>query len=1241
MKKIKMRCRRALALLLVFTMCMGTMAGTAFAAEDGTTDTAGTEASGDTGNDGGTTSGAESTPSSGPASTSNNDTTSGGTTSGTGTDKAEADGGSDGQGGTLGSGSKAEGITTSTGPTTTTDASGAATTTSTSTTEWKDENGGVVAKKETSESTTVKDDQLQSESKSEEYHQNPTDTTTEVKPAEPEGTEGFDSSANPDGTEGGGTQGETGETGTQEEPAPAEGGEVSSEPETKPEEPGDQVLDVDDWTVVDENGVPVPKEPLLDEEGNPVVDENGEPVYKDGVTVNMTPGESDQKDIVANISKIVEEKIEKELKDREGVEEYNEDGKTGYRYVDNEGEHIIIKVFDPTGKKLIGYETKLIVTTPGSVGPGEEVGAFDPNDPNAPPEWDQPNGAGTVTKIELPERPQTKTDEPDEKGNLVTVEVKELYDVDSNGNIVLDASGQQVVVGYLTTTIVRDANGKQIEGYQKAEWGVRTTVVTNGDTTASTEDKLVVSTSSVSMVTRAITADGYVVDIDSAQMGFVEGSMSTVNPGSTHGNETEKVMAPEVGEPGEGKTDAETDLYNRKDAKYVGYEVNSYDGKLTVRKGAGASYEEVTVLHNGDKIYVFAYEKVGTSTWGRIGKDQWVNLTYAESTYELTGDLTLRSEPGGASLKKWPQKGERVHVLEWKEYNGNLWGKINYGGKTGWISLNSKYSNTEIPPRADKNQYLFLGEYGLESAIKANIDDDTDDDHDTLRPHQFKIWDDQGNALYVYCADLDTKPKEGTDYNGKVSIEEVINSAGSTIWDKNDPENNSKIAKHVQAIASNGFWGTTEGMGSLDKVKEMLKDAIEQKKVNVDGLDITDKAAVERFVGNLTEGMALTATQAAIWSFAASGKAINKEDPFGRYQNNGSIIDWNVDKEKKDVALAFYKYLCGLDPDKAEYTPNKITEDSIKGASITVKSVVFDENKQTQEVADQKDNTANKEYKYSTDVSFILSVKPSQINDDLVVSIFDPKTNELLARRRLAGDSSKDTGFHSGKMIENADGTYTYTIENVLLPEGTNITLRLQGIRATAQAYLIQAKTPDGVDDTTYSQTFVSASGIKQDVDLSLNLTLNVREPVVEIVENKDTTTELISTVERNWKKTSETKYTYKTPEDPKEPDTPDTPNTPNTPNTPSNPPTTRTRRDRSTPISDTPTPLAGIPDDPTPLAMLPEEQVPLAILDEDVPLASVPATGDISGLWYALTLFAGLGLMGMGALNGKKRKDA
>ena len=51
------------------------------------------------------------------------------------------------------------------------------------------------------------------------------------------------------------------------------------------------------------------------------------------------------------------------------------------------------------------------------------------------------------------------------------------------------------------------------------------------------------------------------------------------------------------------------------------------------------------------------------------------------------------------------------------------------------------------------------------------------------------------------------------------------------------------------------------------------------------------------------------------------------------------------------------------------------------------------------------------------------------------------------------------------------------------------------------------------------------------------------------------------------------------------------------------------------------------------------EEPAEEEILEEEVPLASVPKTGDMSVLWLALTALSGSGLAGLSVLE-KKRKE-
>lgn len=1227
MKKLKMRCRRGLALLLVCTMCMGTMAGTAFAAEEGTTGAPSTETSSDKegGETGGGSGAKEDTGSTDDKGSGGQDNDNGGSTQ----DKPSNDGTPAG---------KPESTNTPKDPVVTHDSSqGTTTTTTGEKTEWKDGNGDVVAEKDTSTSQTIKDGDgtLQSETKKEEYHEGPTESTETIEPKDPADPAAPGEPTTPGTTESGTPEGPgTTEPGTPEGPGAVEPGTPGSE-DAKPEEKPGEPTDVKDWSILGGDGTNGNIQ--LDENGNPIVVGSGE----NGVTVDMTPGGTDWVGITVDsdtVAKIIADKMESEKPEGVEVSDYKDEstGEEGFQFKDADGKtHIVIKVMDPTTNKLVGYKKMIITTTttPGDSGAtdGTQIGGFDPDDPNAPPAWNQPNKGGTVTKIDLPERPQASETVDETTGNKTTITVEELYDVDEAGNIVRDGEGNPVVVGYLKKTIVTDGAGNQLSGSQEAVWGIRTTVVTNGDTTATIEDQMNVSTN-VSFITKATTIEGFQVNVKDVVGGAhsgVWGSMGEVEEGPDHGNVEEKDMKPEITEPNEGETNKTTDLYHREDAKYLGFVVTA--AKLDIYKtdsdGNLLDKSEGNVKKD-EKVYVYKCQKIDGKIWGEIGDNQWICLdegtkaSYIVRKEKTTVYTDLNDWNSGFA---WPSKNTELPIFEYKkDAKGTLWGRTEYDGQIGWTPLtkggpwNTLYGESTVAPEAKEGQYIFLGEYGLESAIRINGQGKNGNMAHTWQAHQFKIWDENGNPVYVYCADFQTSPQKGTDYGKKDIIE-------GDIW-SNEAEKNKEIAEHIQAIAANGYWGTKEGTGSLEAVKKMLLEAIKQDE---DKKPQYLKGITESDIALLTDGMALAATQAAIWSYGTTGKKIDVKNPFGEYNYGQYTSDLPKGKDLK-VAKALYDYLR-----EQNDVPAAITADSITGTSITVKTVEVDEQGKPKEVDGAKVDKGNKAYTYNTDVSFILNVKPSQINDDLIVQILDKEGN-VLTSRRLAGENSGDISYD--KVRVNADGSYTIT--DVKLNEGTEITLRLSGIRLTNQAYLITAKNLQGEEDHRYAQTFVSASETKQTVDLSVDLKFNVREPVVTVEKTETVEKELISTVEREWKKTSETNYTYKTPEDPKDPDEPNTPSTPNTPTTPT---TTRTRRDRSsgTPISDTPTPLASIADDPAPLAMLPEEPVPLAILDEDVPLASVPATGDISGLWYVLTLFAGLGLMGMGTLSGKKRKDA
>ncbi|MBQ1236539.1 MAG: thioester domain-containing protein, partial [Oscillospiraceae bacterium] len=103
-----------------------------------------------------------------------------------------------------------------------------------------------------------------------------------------------------------------------------------------------------------------------------------------------------------------------------------------------------------------------------------------------------------------------------------------------------------------------------------------------------------------------------------------------------------------------------------------------------------------------------------------------------------------------------------------------------------------------------------------------------------------------GKAVTTYCADIATSTQDGFSYN----IENV-----------EDAEYYSEEqAAMIRTVAFNGYWGTESGTGSLEAVKQMMRDAKEDGK----------PVFTEEEINSLTDGIAMTATQYAIWKFSNS-----------------------------------------------------------------------------------------------------------------------------------------------------------------------------------------------------------------------------------------------------------------------------------------------------------------------------------------------------------------------------------
>lgn len=592
-------------------------------------------------------------------------------------------------------------------------------------------------------------------------------------------------------------------------------------------------------------------------------------------------------------------------------------------------------------------------------------------------------------------------------------------------------------------------------------------------------------------------------------------------------------------------------------------------------------------------------------------------------TYEVrvNSSLNIRKGPSTSYGKNGSLKnGDKVTVSCTEvDKNGVIWGCI---GDQKWISLG--YANVPKPDGHD--EFSFDGGYGLSSAITVSYTGSQSGNKYNV--HQFVVYDADGKPHYAYCADLSVSPNK-VDY-GMTNVED------SGFYD-------SENAAQISAIAVNGYWGTESGTGSLDAFKDWLV-----------GMEYVSSKDDLKW---LSGGMAMSITQAAIWYYGSSGNLSIADNPFVYYEYNGQYYQYanlpkigvNSENETQNHVKSIYDFLI-KNSEKVKNSNNMpssnlIGAESVNKVSVAVGSRIEDLPVESNEKSDSPADI------YNTDVTFYLDVTPSQINDDLIVRVYDvADPSKVLYTYRLEGAEEGNNGRNSEKrgiIRRNDDGSYT--LKNLQLENGVEVTLQITGTQTVSKsAYLISAT--GGYDA---SQTFISVEEGKRSFDLKMNIKLDVQKGKATVETEKSEVNR--SETQWSWSSDSEVRYDYP-------------PVTP-TPTPPSNvgdddagDDDADTDDDVPTPqsddpgdeIPDGPVPLAEIPEEPVPLAdipltvelaEIPDEDVPLAgltdILDEDVPLADVPETGDISILWYALIIVSGSCLAALKIMDAKKRKES
>ena len=370
------------------------------------------------------------------------------------------------------------------------------------------------------------------------------------------------------------------------------------------------------------------------------------------------------------------------------------------------------------------------------------------------------------------------------------------------------------------------------------------------------------------------------------------------------------------------------------------------------------------------------------------------------------------------------------------------------------------------------------------------------------RPQQFLLMNEEGDTAYGYCIDLETGAESDTWYA-------LANLEDNNYYASLDAE------EHVRGIVFNGYWGTESGTGSLASLKEALKEAVADEEVSVEqkvtlvnrkkfteGYELqegeyhygsyvywslpTEKVVLtDAIVDQLTEGEALDAMQAAIWSWANGSNATMDGtdraivgDLYASSSQLSDSLNGKNDPEGAARTKALYEWLM----QQKESRSSVIVNDKTFADEIVLN--LYEEQYGTHEAS----------------LSFSISDYEAESGDDLTVQLtyVNAVGDEVTIEESLTGSDA----------LEAEDGYYT--IEGLQLAEGQSFefTLNIFGEQQLQKnAYIFTSEGGTGA-----SQTMVSmAEGTVQvDVTKTMDSAFTITEkfkpkdPVEEELGVKD-----------------------------------------------------------------------------------------------------------------------------------------
>ena len=316
-------------------------------------------------------------------------------------------------------------------------------------------------------------------------------------------------------------------------------------------------------------------------------------------------------------------------------------------------------------------------------------------------------------------------------------------------------------------------------------------------------------------------------------------------------------------------------------------------------------------------------------------------------------------------------------------------------------------------------------------------------------PQQYLLVDSNGNIITTYCADQSDPTEDFYGYN-------IENLEDATYYSEEE-------AARIRSIAKNGYWGV-EGTdeGSLEYLKQAL---------------LASGQFEESDLASLNDGVALTATQMAIWS--CSNKMAGIDYVGAHYAEWGAGAIPAGKEDEVELMFEIYNYLINLEGTEVEgkMTDTVITaENAIQNMNVTVieKAEDHENNKD-----DDKDNDA-----YVTDLSFALVVEPTGDDEESLKVTLVTSDGQTIVGRICGTKESED----EVDLDKDEEGNYWF--RNIVLTEGgQTFTLNLEGVQNLDQGvYLYSSEVREG----STSQTLVGKAGGTRDFDVTIDLSFNM-----------------------------------------------------------------------------------------------------------------------------------------------------